>query len=55
MMYRQVFSDQYFSSYSDLKVFEALNYIKKGNTGISQTMAATEFSLVSFESASKFV
>jgi len=51
-------SDQYFKSYSDFKVFKALNSKTVGTVGnaiISQTMAANELSLVSFESATKVV
>ena len=42
-------------SYSDFKVFKALSSKQVGNGNVSQTVAATELNLVSFERATKLV
>ena len=38
ILYRQIFSDQYFSNKSDFKVFKALSYIKKLEMLISRKL-----------------
>ena len=46
MMGHQILRDQNSGSYSNFRVFKALNTKKAGNTIISQTMAASKFTLV---------
>ena len=48
-------SYQHFRSYSDVKVLKALNIKETRNANVSQTMAVSKHSLVSFGSASKVV
>ena len=57
MKEHQTLSFKKFRISSDFKVFKALNYVHKKNVNahISQTMAASKLSLVSFESTSKNV
>ena len=56
MIQDQILSDQQFRSYSDFKLFKSLRYKKAGNAkNIPKAMPASEFNLVSLESASNFV
>ena len=51
----QILSDQHFRSYSDVRVSKVLNSKIVRNGNISQTLATSDLSLVSFESATKVV